>query len=79
MRAWWRLPRKWRYFWWRLFHKPKPANPCPVCGTDMERTEKTSFSGNDMRTYCCPKCGHEEVVNYGIATWKAMSGDFGDE
>jgi hypothetical protein len=32
------------------------------------------FSGNDMRTYRCDRCEEEHIMDFGIATWKAMSG-----
>jgi hypothetical protein len=31
----------------------------------MTLVEKTTFSGNDMRTYRCDHCREEHVVDYG--------------
>jgi hypothetical protein len=31
------------------------------------------MSGDDMRTYRCDRCQKEHIVDFGIATWKAMS------
>ena len=46
---------------------------CPTCGRDMTMTERTSMSGDDMRTYYCGHCRKEHLVNFGVATWKAMA------
>jgi DNA-directed RNA polymerase subunit RPC12/RpoP len=46
---------------------------CPDCGREMTLVEKTTFSGNDMRTYSCERCGKEHIVDYGVAVWKALS------
>jgi hypothetical protein len=39
----------------------------------MTLVEKTTFSGNDMRTYRCDRCQKEHVVDYGVAVWKVLS------
>jgi hypothetical protein len=39
----------------------------------MFRVDKSTMSGRDMRTYRCDHCQEEHIVDYGIATWKAMS------
>jgi len=46
---------------------------CSNCGGDMEQIEKTTFTGRDMREYKCNKCGRTEIVDHGIALWKAIS------
>jgi hypothetical protein len=46
---------------------------CPTCGDEMLLIEKTTFTGDDMRTYRCPRCDREHIVNFGIATWKVLS------
>jgi predicted RNA-binding Zn-ribbon protein involved in translation (DUF1610 family) len=46
---------------------------CPTCGRDMTMTERTSISGDDMRTYYCSHCRKEHIVNFGVATWKAIA------
>jgi DNA-directed RNA polymerase subunit RPC12/RpoP len=73
--------------WIRLIYsrKPPPLPPpapepsptaCPTCGREMDRIDKSTMSGRDMRTYRCDHCGEEHIVDFGIATWKAMSGNF---
>jgi DNA-directed RNA polymerase subunit RPC12/RpoP len=46
---------------------------CSECGGEMDQIEKTTFSGRDMREYECRKCGRKEIVDQGIALWKAIS------
>ena len=46
---------------------------CLNCGAAMELTEKCTFTGHEMREYECPKCGRSEIVDCGIALWKAIS------
>ncbi len=46
---------------------------CPRCGRDMIMIEKSTMSGNDMRTYRCERCKEEHIVDFGTATWKALS------
>jgi len=65
--------------WLKLGHARKPASPasqstCPTCGEQMDLVDKSTMSGDDMRTYHCARCNKSHVVNFGIATWKAMSG-----
>jgi uncharacterized protein with PIN domain len=54
-----------------------PAEPsltaCPDCGREMDRIEKSTMTGYDMRTYRCEPCGKEHVVNFGPALWKILS------
>jgi transposase-like protein len=64
--------------WLKLTSRRKPAPPpsltqCPKCGAEMTLVEKTTFSGNDMRTYRCDHCREEHVVDYGVALWKVLS------
>lgn len=37
--------------------------------------DKSTMSGNDMRTYRCDDCQEEHIVNFGTALWKILSGD----
>jgi predicted RNA-binding Zn-ribbon protein involved in translation (DUF1610 family) len=46
---------------------------CPTCGDEMTRIEKTTMTGDDMRTYRCDQCGKEHIVNFGPALWKVLS------
>ena len=46
---------------------------CPKCGQDMRLEEKDTSSGRDMRTYRCSHCQESQIVDFGIATWKALS------
>ena len=46
---------------------------CPKCGDEMTRIDKSTMTGNDMRTYRCDRCGEERVVDFGPALWKVLS------
>jgi transposase-like protein len=46
---------------------------CPTCATEMILVERTSMSGDDMRTYRCDRCQKEHIVDFGTAMWKLMS------
>ena len=46
---------------------------CPDCGKPMILVEKSTMSGEDLRTYCCDLCDKEHDVNLGTALWKLMS------
>jgi hypothetical protein len=39
----------------------------------MTLIEKTTMTGNDMRTYRCARCRKEHVVNFGVALWTVLS------
>jgi hypothetical protein len=56
---------------------PLPPQPsltaCPDCGCEMDRIDKSTMSGYDMRTYRCEPCGKEHIVNFGPALWKILS------
>jgi hypothetical protein len=39
----------------------------------MDMIDKSTMSGDDMRTYRCEHCREEHIVNYGVALWKALS------
>jgi len=58
-----------------FWRKPAPPSPtqCSVCGREMELVERTTMTGNDMRTYRCEHCKREEIVNFGTALWKVLS------
>jgi len=63
---------------WPAWLRFKPASrasliTCPKCGKEMRMVDKSTMSGDDMRTYRCDPCQKEHIVNFGIATWKAMS------
>ena len=71
------LQMKWPS-WFKPSSHRKPAAPvsltqCPRGGAEMFRVDKSTMSGRDMRTYRCDHCQEEHIVDYGIATWKAMS------
>jgi transposase-like protein len=64
--------------WLNIFNRRKPARPpsltdCPKCGREMDMIEKSTMSGDDMRTYRCDHCQEEHIVNYGVALWKVLS------
>jgi DNA-directed RNA polymerase subunit RPC12/RpoP len=46
---------------------------CPDCGREMDRIEKSTMTGYDMRTYRCGRCGKEHIINLGPALWKILS------
>ena len=48
------------------------ASPCPKCRGPLERIEKETFTGRDLRTYKCRSCGHTFDRDVGPAMWKAM-------
>jgi predicted RNA-binding Zn-ribbon protein involved in translation (DUF1610 family) len=52
--------------------QPSPTD-CPECGKEMRLVERSSMSGDDMRTYRCDDCGKEHIMNFGTALWKLMS------
>ncbi|HML09946.1 MAG TPA: hypothetical protein VK432_03735 [Stellaceae bacterium] len=60
----------------RLFRRKPPTDlaldQCPQCGREMELVERTTFTGDDMRTYFCARCAREYVVDFGMATWQAL-------
>jgi hypothetical protein len=39
----------------------------------MNLVERTTFTGNDMRTYRCERCQKEHIVDYGVALWQVLS------
>jgi hypothetical protein len=39
----------------------------------MDMIDKSTMSGDDMRTYRCEHCQDEHIVNYGVALWKVLS------
>jgi predicted RNA-binding Zn-ribbon protein involved in translation (DUF1610 family) len=48
------------------------AMVCKQCGERMNLTDKNTMSGEDIREYTCPKCGHEDEENRGPALWTYM-------
>ena len=44
---------------------------CEKCGREMDREEKDTSSGRDMRTYYCRHC--ELRVDVDNALWKVLS------
>ena len=71
---------KWPFPFKGLFARKPPApsaqpslTQCSVCGREMELIEKTTMTGNDMRTYRCAHCQREEVVDFGKALWQVLS------
>jgi len=64
--------------WLKLAYRRKPVakaslTACPECGAEMARIDRTTMTGNDMRTYRCDHCPKEHVVNFGPALWKVLS------
>jgi len=64
--------------WIKRLYSRKPARlpsltDCPKCGREMDMIDKSTMSGDDMRTYRCEHCREEHIVNYGIALWQALS------
>ena len=58
--------------------KRKPAvraslTACPTCGREMILIDRSTMSGDDMRTYRCDRCKKEHIVDFGTATWKVLS------
>jgi len=45
---------------------------CEKCGREMDREEKDTSSGRDMRTYYCRHCDVRVDVDNGIALWKVL-------
>ncbi|MDE1938707.1 MAG: hypothetical protein KGI68_06785 [Alphaproteobacteria bacterium] len=39
----------------------------------MRMVDKSTMSGNDMRTYRCDDCQEEHIMNFGTALWKVLS------
>lgn len=52
--------------------QPSPT-ACPECGKQMRLVERSSMSGDDVRTYRCDDCGKEHIMNFGTALWKMLS------
>ena len=42
------------------------------CGTAMYFVAKDTFSGDEIREYRCPQCGHEDFERGGPALWWVM-------
>ena len=63
---------------WPSWFKRKPAarasrTTCPTCGDEMILVDRSTMSGDDMRTYRCDRCRKEHIVDFGTATWKVPS------
>jgi len=39
----------------------------------MVLVDRSTMSGDDMRTYRCDACGKEHIMNFGTALWKVLS------
>ncbi|MDE1986930.1 MAG: hypothetical protein KGL29_04620 [Alphaproteobacteria bacterium] len=61
------------WFKWKFRRKPPALTDCPKCGKDMRMVDKSTMSGNDMRTYRCDDCQEEHIMNFGTALWKVLS------
>jgi len=59
--------------WLKTRRKPTSLSDCPDCGREMTMIDKSTMSGDDMRTYRCERCRKEHIVNYGVALWKVLS------
>jgi hypothetical protein len=42
------------------------------CGREMDREEKDTSSGRDMRTYYCRQCDVRIDVDNGVGLWKVL-------
>jgi predicted RNA-binding Zn-ribbon protein involved in translation (DUF1610 family) len=51
----------------------KSLTICPKCGKEMRLVDRSSMSGDDMRTYRCDRCREEHIVDFGVAAWKILS------
>jgi hypothetical protein len=38
----------------------------------MTLVERTTMTGNDMRSYRCDQCKREHIVNFGPALWQIL-------
>ena len=45
---------------------------CPRCGHELH-SEKSTFTGEEIREYYCSNCKWSESVNNGPALWKILS------
>ena len=61
--------------WIKLRYRPSSASPtnCPKCGREMILMDRSTMSGDDMRTYRCGHCREEHIVDFGTALWKKLS------
>ena len=46
---------------------------CPKCRRETRLVDRSSMSGDDMRTYRCDRCRQDHIVDFGTAVWKIMS------
>ncbi len=51
----------------------KSLTICPKCGKEMRLVDRSSMSGDDMRTYRCDSCQEEHIRDFGTAAWKKLS------
>lgn len=64
---------RWR-IWLRKLRRREPSlTECPDCGREMRLVERTTMTGNDMRTYSCDACRKEHIINFGEALWTLLS------
>jgi predicted RNA-binding Zn-ribbon protein involved in translation (DUF1610 family) len=64
--------------WIKLSYLRTPASKafltkCPKCGREMRLVDRSSMSGDDMRTYRCDRCQEEHILDFGTARWKVLS------
>jgi predicted RNA-binding Zn-ribbon protein involved in translation (DUF1610 family) len=59
--------------WIKLRYRPASPAHCPKCGKEMILVDRSSMSGDDMRTYRCDRCRKEHIVDFGTALWKKLS------
>jgi predicted RNA-binding Zn-ribbon protein involved in translation (DUF1610 family) len=52
---------------------------CPECGSEMgpshDRQIFEDLSGDWVRVRDCPKCGHEEIIEYGSGQEEKVGGE----
>jgi hypothetical protein len=45
---------------------------CPKCGDEMSLVEKHTFTGEDIREYCCGACKETVIDRRGTALWQVL-------
>jgi len=48
---------------------------CTKCGAAMDQTDKSTFTGREIREYACRSCGHTDWEDCGTALWQILHDD----
>ena len=48
------------------------ADDVPHLRSGNDSVERTTMTGNDMRSYRCDHCKQEHIVNFGPALWQIL-------